>query len=296
MHRRALVPARRAAGGVAVSQLSLFGAVVADEQKVAAPPVPAKAAVAKGKLYELALDSLRPDPEQPRKYLDPQALAELQASIARHGVLQPILVRKGSGGSYIIVSGERRYQAGRLAGLATIPALLTDGNPAELAIIENLLRENLTAIEEAEAIERLRTLNDYQLGDLAAILGKSVSLLSEIISLNRLPAAVKDDCRQDPKTSRGVLVEIARQRDPEKMTALYRRCRENGLTRGELRKKSSRPVRQAPPQNTAFIAACSERLDRLDPQQLAAGEREKLGRELEKLRGAVARKLRMLKG
>jgi ParB family transcriptional regulator, chromosome partitioning protein len=97
---------------------------------------------------------LAPDPEQPRKFFDEQALAELQASIASHGVLQPVLVREGGEGMFIIVSGERRYQAAKNAGLETIPAILTDGEPAEISIIENLLRENLTAIEEAEAIVR----------------------------------------------------------------------------------------------------------------------------------------------
>ncbi|MBK5276696.1 MAG: ParB/RepB/Spo0J family partition protein [Desulfuromonadales bacterium] len=118
------------------------------------PPV----AYEKGKLYQLPLSSVQPDPEQPRKFFDEQALAELSASIAGHGVLQPILVRQGADGDgvFIIVSGERRYQAARNAGLATIPAIITDGEPAEISIIENLLRENLTAIEEAEAIERLR--------------------------------------------------------------------------------------------------------------------------------------------
>lgn len=281
-----------------MSQLNLFGTAVETEKPAARalPPAPARKAATRGKLYDLPLDTLRPDPEQPRKYLDAQALAELQASIARHGVLQPILVRTGGDGSYTIVSGERRYQAARLAGLTTIPAILTEGNPVEIAIIENLLRENLTAIEEAEAIERLRALNDYQLGDLAAILGKSVSLLSEILSLNRLPDEVKDDCRQDPRTSRGVLVEIARQRDPRKMTALYRRCRDNGLTRGEIRTKSARPVRKTTVLNTAFIAACSERLDRIEPQHLATEQQETLCRELEKLRRVIAGKLKILRG
>jgi len=274
-----------------VSQLNLFGAAVDAEPAAAA----ARGAVLKGKLYDLSIAALRPDPEQPRKYLDEQALAELQASIVRHGVLQPILVRKGSGGVYIIVSGERRYQAARLAGLATIPAILTDGNPIEIAIIENLLRENLTAIEEAEAIERLRALNDYQLGDLSAILGKSVSMLSEILSLNRLPAAVKDDCRRDPKSSRGVLVEIARQRDQQKMASLYRKYRESGLTRGEIRKKSARPKRQPAPLNPAFLSACSERLDTLDLVNLADGQKEVVQKELEKLRSVVNRKLKELR-
>lgn len=81
----------------------------------------------KDKLYELPISSVQPDPEQPRKYFDGQALAELSASITSHGVLQPILVREGVDGVFIIVSGERRFQAARNAGLATIPAIITDG-------------------------------------------------------------------------------------------------------------------------------------------------------------------------
>ena len=81
------------------------------------------------------------------------------------------------------MSGERRYQASLLAGRETIPAVFTDGEPAEISIVENLLRENLTAIEEAEAIDRLKMQRNYQLSDLTAALGKSDSTLSEILSL-----------------------------------------------------------------------------------------------------------------
>jgi ParB family chromosome partitioning protein len=275
-----------------LSQLNLFGS-----PDTGASQAPERNTTGKGKLLDLSIANLRQDPEQPRKYFDEQALEELRASIARHGVLQPILVRKGGGSSYIIVSGERRFQASRLAGLQTIPAILTDGNPAEISIIENLLREDLTAVEEAEAIEHLRTINNYQLGDLGAILGKAVSTLSEILSLNRLPEEVKDDCRRDPKTSRGVLVEIARQRDPAKMISLYRKCKESGLTRGELRRKSDRPRKVGIKKfDVAFISSCSERIDALDLATIEGEQQELLRRELEKLRGIVFQKLRKLKG
>jgi ParB family chromosome partitioning protein len=274
-----------------VSQLSLFGTPAPTEP----PASPGRGNIAKGKLYDLSITSLKQDPDQPRKYFDEQALAELQASIARHGVLQPILVRRGSGGAYIIVSGERRFQAARLAGLTTIPAILTDGNPAEISIIENLLRENLTAIEEAEAIEQLRTINNYQLSDLGTILGKAVSTLSEILSLNRLPEEVKDDCRRDPKTARGVLVEIARQKDPGRMVSLYRKCKENGLTRGEIRQRSAKPRTVNRKQDLAFVGICSEKIDSLDLNQLDETARAAICLELEKLRNAANRKLKQLK-
>jgi len=277
---------------IVVSQLSLFGTPDTAESTA----VQGKGSVVKGKLYDLSIASLKQDPDQPRKYFDEQALAELQASIARHGVLQPILVRKGSGASYVIVSGERRFQAARLAGLTSIPAILTDGNPAEISIIENLLRENLTAIEEAEAIEQLRTINSYQLSDLGAILGKAVSTISEILSLNRLPEEVKDDCRRDPRTARGVLVEIARERDPAKMLSLYRKCRESGLTRGEIRKKSSRPKSVRNRIDFSFLSSCSDRIYTMDLNELDAEQKETLRSELEKLRGFVSQKLKLLRG
>ena len=76
----------------------------------------------KGKLYDLNIAEVQPDPDQPRKYFDEQALSELKASIENHGVLQPVLVRQGADGALLLVSGERRYQASKLAGRATIPA------------------------------------------------------------------------------------------------------------------------------------------------------------------------------
>ena len=77
----------------------------------------------KGKLYDLNIADLQPDPEQPRKYFDEEALAELQASIVKHGVLQPVLVRQSANGSLLLVSGERRFQASKLAGFPSIPAV-----------------------------------------------------------------------------------------------------------------------------------------------------------------------------
>lgn len=250
----------------------------------------------KGKLYHLKLALLVADPDQPRKYFDALALTELQASILSHGVLQPILVREGSAGKLFIVSGERRYQAAITAGLETIPAIFIDGDPAEIAIIENLVRENLTAIEEAEAIERLRALHGYAFNDLAAALGKAESTLSEILSLNRLPQEVKDDCRDDPKVARGILTVIARQKTPEKMTALYRKYKSSGLTRGEIIKQTAKPRAKGPTVDAAILAAISDRLDRLAVASLTAEQQGAIIRELVKLRSVAYQKLKMLKG
>lgn len=248
----------------------------------------------KGNLYMIPVGNLIPDPEQPRKYFDHQALDELKLSITSHGILQPILVRPADEGRFHIVSGERRYQAARAAGIAVIPSIITNGEPAEIAIVENLLRENLTAVEEAEAIERLKVIHNYSLGDLAKTLGKADSTISEILSINRLPDAVKDDCRKDPKTARSILAIIARQKTPEKMNSLYRKYRDSGLTRGEIIKKTT--VKQVRKKlGAADISAFCERLDNMVIADLQSDEKNQLTMEIEKLRSIAFQKLKLLK-
>jgi len=249
----------------------------------------------KGKLYDLNVAELQPDPDQPRKYFDEQALAELKASIEKHGVLQPVLVRLGVDGALLLVSGERRFQASKLAGRLTIPAVFTDGDPAELSIVENLLRENLTAIEEAEAVEKLRAQHEYTLGDLALILGKSDSSLSEILSLNKLPDDVKNDCRNEPRAGRSILNLIARQKTPEKMAALYAKYKESGLTVGELRKKVSKPKVLDAPVDLTFVDQFYDRIYTLDSTTLSNSQKMSLNLTIVKMRSMLLEKNKQFK-
>jgi ParB family chromosome partitioning protein len=249
----------------------------------------------KGKLYDLSIAELRPDPEQPRKYFDEQALSELKASIAKHGVLQPLLVRRAAEGGFLVVSGERRYQASLQAGLASVPVLITDGDPVEISIVENLLRENLTAVEEAEAIDRLKSQHNYQLADLSAVLGKAESTLSEILSINKLPSTVKDDCRNDPKAARYILVEIAKQHDAAKMASLYQKYKESGLTRGEIRSKERLLRSKEPMVDISFLGVCLKKLNALEMGKLDQPQVDRLTEELENLRLAAQAKLEILK-
>lgn len=247
----------------------------------------------KRKLYDLSLTELSLDPAQPRKYFDGQALSELSTSIAKHGVLLPLLARLSGDGSLVVVSGERRYQASLLAGLTSVPVLITDGDPVEVSIVENLLRENLTAVEEAEAIERLRNEHNYQLADLSSVLGKAPSTLSEILSINRLPESVKDDCRKDPRAARYVLAEIAKQRDGAKMATLYQKYKESGLTRGEIRHKVRLPRADggSPPKDLSFLGVCLRKLQTLEVERLDQPQIVKLAEELDKLGLAVQTRL-----
>ena len=147
----------------------------------------------------LPLREIEPDPEQPRKTFDETALAELSQSIAENGLLQPIAVRpKKAGPGYIIIAGERRWRASRMAGLDEVPVLVkevTDEQAAALALIENLQREDLDPIEEAEGCQQL--IDKYGLTQETAAkrLGKSRSALANTLRLLSLPDPVREQVR-----------------------------------------------------------------------------------------------------
>lgn len=145
------------------------------------------------RVEQIELQSIKPNPYQPRKIFDQQALEELSASIKEHGVLQPIMLRK-KGSKFEIVVGERRFRASQLAGLKEIPAVvrnLDDREMMELAILENLQREDLTAIEEAEAYQKLMDTLDLTQEQLAFRLGKSRPHIANHLRLLVLPEEAK---------------------------------------------------------------------------------------------------------
>lgn len=174
----------------------------------------------KGKLYDIPLADLQADPNQPRKSLDAQALEELTASIQKHGVLEPILFRQENETLYV-VAGERRVIAAGKAGLATIPAVFIEGNHAEIALVENLLRQDLTPVEEAEALQGLMDQQQYSQDQLSAIIGKARTSITELLSLNRLPQAIRDECRGDRKINKSALIEIAKKKQERAMLRAY---------------------------------------------------------------------------
>lgn len=138
----------------------------------------------------LRISEIEPNREQPRKDFDEEALAELSSSIMQFGVLQPILVRPIIGGGYQIVAGERRYRASRMAGLTEIPAVireLSDDETMELAMIENLQREDLTPIEEAKGYRVLLDTYGMSQEQLATSMGKSRSAIANTMRLLLLP-------------------------------------------------------------------------------------------------------------
>ena len=146
-------------------------------------------------IIQINLEDLRPNPYQPRKIFDEEKLQELADSIQKHGVFQPIIVKKSSIKGYEIIAGERRVRASKIAGLKTIPSIVREFNDEEMmqiAVLENLQRENLNAIEEATAYKKLLAMLKITQEELAKRLGKSRSHITNTIGLLTLPEEVKN--------------------------------------------------------------------------------------------------------
>ncbi len=146
-------------------------------------------------IVELPVEELRPNPYQPRKIFDEEKLQELADSIKEHGIFQPIIVKKSSIKGYEIIAGERRVKACKIAGIDKIPAIIrnfTDQEMMEIALLENLQRENLNSIEEAMAYRNLIDTMQITQEELARRLGKSRSHITNTLGLLGLPEEVKD--------------------------------------------------------------------------------------------------------
>jgi len=151
---------------------------------------------ARAGLAEIPIEKLEPNPLQPRQIFDDDALSELTASISRHGVLQPLLVSEGGPDRYLLITGERRWRAARRAGLRTIPAVirerLEDDDQLELALVENLQRQDLTPLEEARAFEHLRLSLGLSQAEIAARVGMNRSTVANSLRLLKLPREVQE--------------------------------------------------------------------------------------------------------
>jgi ParB family chromosome partitioning protein len=145
---------------------------------------------------EIPVDQLRPNPQQPRSRFDEDALEELAASIRIHGVLQPLLVSEDLPNGYLLITGERRWRAARLAGLATVPAVIRErieeDQQLELALVENLQRRDLTPLEESRAFEQLRAGLGLSQQEIADRVGMDRSTVANSLRLLKLPPEVQE--------------------------------------------------------------------------------------------------------
>ena len=147
-----------------------------------------------GGAVELSINELEPNRNQPRKSFNDEAMSELADSIAQHGVLQPLLVRPLLSGGYQIVAGERRWRASRMAGLTTVPALireLTDSEVMQIALIENLQREDLKPLEEAQGYQALIDEHGFTQDEISKTVGKSRPAVTNALRLLNLPEDIR---------------------------------------------------------------------------------------------------------
>jgi len=274
----------------------------------AAPPPsvhPAGAGLPGRALLSLPIEAVERNPDQPRKHFDEPRLAELVASIREHGVIEPILVRR-EGRGYRILAGERRWRAAQRAGLKEIPAVLreaTEQEAFELALVENLQREDLNAIEEAEAYQLLIADHGLTQEEVAGRVGKERSTVANALRLLRLPEEVRDAVR-DGQLDMGharALLGLASAEEISK--AAHRAIREGlsvrateALVRSLTTRTSRAPSRGVKGANSPAIKDLTQRLQRrlgarckVIPRTAVAGKLEVEYSSLDELDGILAK-------
>ncbi|MBX7219582.1 MAG: ParB/RepB/Spo0J family partition protein [Blastocatellia bacterium] len=238
----------------------------------------------------IPIQRLEPNPLQPRVEIGD--LTELTASIKEKGVLEPLLVRPSQvGGRFMIISGERRYRASLAAGLAELPCIemeVDDRAVAEIALIENLQRKDLTPYEEAEGLHALVDRFGYTHEEASKKIGKSRSSITEALSISTLSPAIKELCRQAGISTKSILLQIVRQPSDEARRALIARIRSQGLTRDEVR-EVNRPTKGRPkPFNFKFQSPSKDfvldlrfKRSNIEPTEVLSALRKVIG-EIEK--------------
>ncbi|MCR4664652.1 MAG: ParB/RepB/Spo0J family partition protein [Paludibacteraceae bacterium] len=207
-------------------------------------------------INEVELSLISANPEQPRRSFDAEALEELSHSIREHGIISPVTLRKNEDGTYMIIAGERRVRAARMAGLNTIPAYVRtakDEQVMEWALIENIQREDLDAIEIALAYQRL--MDDYQLTqeNMAERVGKKRATVANYLRLLKLPAEIQMGIKEK-KIDMGHARAILGSSSTEQQLDIYKRILRDGLSVRKVEELVSKQKNEknAVPKNTTF--------------------------------------------
>lgn len=191
----------------------------------------------------LPISQLEPNPDQPRTEIGD--LTELTSSIKQNGILEPILVKPNSNsGTWMIIAGERRWRAANLAGLTEVPCIefdLDDKAIAEVALIENLQRKDLTIWEEADGLAALNKTFGYTHDEIAKKISKSRSTVTESFAIARIPESIRERCRKAEISAKSVLLEIARQFDEPEMHEFIDKIKSHKMNREEIR-ATARPT------------------------------------------------------
>lgn len=195
----------------------------------------------------IPVDNIQPNPNQPRHTIGD--LAELKASIQEKGVLEPLIVRP-LGAGYQIIAGERRWRACKELELELVPCIeknVDDKEMIEIALIENLQRKDLTPFEEAEGLQVLAEKYQYTHGQIAQVIGKARTSITETLALNQMPLEIRELCRQADISSKSLLLQVVRQPDLVEMKKLVHRIGEEQLTRQDVREEKTKVKRKTKP-------------------------------------------------
>ena len=198
------------------------------------------------RVHHISIDKIRPNPNQPRRRFEPEALRQLSQSIRQFGILQPLTVRKLSGGFYELVAGERRLRAAKLAGLSAVPCLLrgmTAEESALLALVENIQRRDLHYLEEAAALERLIRQHGLSQEEAARRIGRSQSAVANKLRLLKLSPACTELLLQHDLTERHARAVLALPGEEERLS-LLRQAGEKGWTVARLEEQVEQLLQQ----------------------------------------------------
>jgi len=241
------------------------------EVDISSPQAAADKRPAVGGIMEIPVEEIEVNPFQPRTHFDDEALLELSESIRVHGIIQPITVRRLAANQYQLISGERRFQASKLAGLKTIPAYIRSANDQqmlEMALIENIQRENLNAIEIALSYQRLISECSLKQEELGERVGKNRATVTNYLRLLRLPPDIQIAVR-DNKLSMGHARALINVENPDKQIYIFKKILNEDLSvrkveelvREMSHKKSDKPEeKQASPAPNREISQLQSRL------------------------------------
>jgi ParB family chromosome partitioning protein len=234
-----------------------------------------------GQFLRIKTDLIKSNPDQPRRHMDQDKLNELADTIKQKGLLQPLVVQIDENGDYVLIAGERRLLACKMAGVTSVPVIFNTGDRGELALIENIQREDLSPIDEAEALYSLMINHRYTQEELAVKIGKARSTVAETLSLSKLPKEIKEACRRDDIFSRRQLVEIAKQETPEAMLSLFEHVKRDGLKGDELRRITrNHGQAKVPPEPVRKMKSFNKFVQKIDPAMYDEEKKDKIVTEL----------------
>ena len=253
-----------------------------------------------GKVYSINVSELKPNPKQPRKYFDEDEIKALAADIEKNGLLQNITFTCHDG-KLIIISGERRVRAHKHLGKESVEGKYIEGDLLTLALMENILRSDLTAIEFAESVAALQKQKNCSNDDIARIIGKKKSTTSEILKIASLPEAIRDDARTKPYVTRECLLKVARRKDADVQKKTYDKLCHMLEKPGNAPRKSSEKSQGNKKTGNRFVNAHIRKLERMTEElntshkkmlaklkaELSDKEKQELKTVLENMQAAI---------